>query len=160
MDGELAVSVPLNEFMILGLSSLISGLYTAQTGIGLYSLLSLLSVGLIVMGGIYSLMVSKSLKNLTMILFGVFLLGVSAFTIAITVAFHRNARKDLQQGYTIPVYTVVILLGIIFLFGFVGVMSVSFGGFVMNKNVYLIYHNIFTILITIVIVNAGLMAGS
>jgi len=160
MDGELAVSVPLNEFMILGLSSLISGLYTAQTGIGMYSLLSLLSVSIVILGGIYSLMVSKSLKNITMSLFGIFLLGVSAFTIATTIAFYKNTRKDLQQGYTVPVYTVVIILGIIFLLGFVGIMATSFGGFLMSKDMYLIYNNIFTMLITIVIVNAGLMAGS
>lgn len=160
MESPLRVSIPRNEITILVIAFILSAIYNVQTGIGAWGTLSLLTVIAILILGTLFMMKITNVKTLSIFLLSVFLFTITGLMIAYNFIFYRSLQQELRDGYWTPILTTNILHGIILVISLIGIVLVSMGKLVMTNGYMKYYDNAFSIMITLVLLNVGLMAGA
>lgn len=160
MESPLRVSMPRNEITILVIAFILSIIYNVQTGIGIWGTISILTVITILMLGTLFMMKITNIKTLSLFLLTVFLFTITGVMIAYNFIFYRSLQQELRDGYWIPILTTNILYGIILIISLIGIVTVSIGKLVMTSEYMKYYDNTFSVMITLVLLNVGLIAGA
>lgn len=158
--GPIQIQIPRNEITILVFCLLISVLFNTQTGSGKWSSISLSISIVILVLAITGLMFSTTLKSASMILSAGLLFLISGVLFGINFAFKRSLPPELEDGYKTPLLIINVMYAVIFFIGFIFTILISTGLIIVNSTYINYFYIIFSLLITIVIVNSGLMAGA
>ena len=160
MEGSLQVTAPLNEITILIVAFVLSAIYNVQTGIGIWSAVSIITVIAILSLGTLFMMRITDIKTLSLFLLTVFLFTITGIMIGYNFIFYRSLRQELREGYWTPILITSILHGIILVISLIGIILVSVNKLVMTNGYMKYYENAFSLVITLVLLNTGLMAGA
>jgi hypothetical protein len=160
MESPIRVSIPRNEITILIVALIIAIIYNTQTGIGMWSTISLVTIIIVLVLGSVFLIRLQTMKPMTMTLLVVFLFTVTGFMIAYNFIFYNSLRPELKDGYWTPVLITNVFHGIILLISLVAIILISANFIQMTPGYMRIYENLFSIAITLVLLNSGLMAGA
>lgn len=159
MESPLKISVPRNEIIILVVAFVLSAIYNIQTGIGTWGTISIISVIAILVLGTLFMMRITDIKTLSLFLLTVFLFTITGLMIGYNFIFYRTLRQELREGYWSPILITSILHGIILVISLFAIVLVSMNKLVMTNDYMKYYENAFSIVITLVLLNVGLMAG-
>lgn len=160
MESPLQVIVPRNEITILVVAFILSAIYNVQTGLGTWGTISILTViAILVLGTLFMVRITN-IKSLSLFLLSVFLFTITGVTIGYNFIFYRSLRQELREGYWSPVLITSILHGIILVLSLIAIVLVSMNKLVMTNGFMKYYDNAFSIMITLVLLNVGLMAGA
>lgn len=160
MESPLRVIIPRNEIIILILALVLSVIYNTQTGIGMWSTISLIStISILVLGTLFMMRI-KNVKTLSLLLLAGFLFTLTGLMIAYNFIFHRSLRQELRDGYWNPILITSIFHGGILILSLIAIVLISTNRIRMTNTYMKYYENIFTIVITLILLNAGVMAGA
>ena len=160
MESPLQVSIPRNEITILIVAFILSAIYNIQTGLGTWGTISIITIIAILSLGTLFITRIKNIKTLSLFLLTVFLFTITGITIGYNFIFYRSLGEELREGYWTPVLITSILHGIILVISLIGIVLVSMNTMVMTNGYMKYYDNAFSIVITLVLLNTGLMAGA
>jgi hypothetical protein len=160
MGSPLQVSIPRNEITILVVAFILSAIYNVQTGLGTWGTISIITVIAILVLGTLFMMRITDIKTLSLFLLTVFLFTITGVMIGYNFIFHRSLRQELKEGYWSPILITSILHGIILIISLIAIILVSMNKLVMTNEYMKYYDNLFSIIVTLVLLNVGLMAGA
>ena len=160
MESPLRITIPRNEITILALSLVLSIIYNAQSGIGLWGTISLVSVLAVLILGSVVLMNIINVKSASLFILVVFLFTVAGIMIAYNFIFYNKLPKELREGYWTPILTTSIFHGILVILSLVVIVLLSTNVLELDNMKMGYFDNAFSVVITLVLLNAGLMAGA
>ena len=146
--------------MILSLALVLSVIYNAQSGIGVWSSVSLVTVLVILVLGSIAISSVKSLKSVSLLLLVGFIFTLTGIMIAYNFIFYNKLPRHLKEGYWTPILTTNIFHGIFLILSLIAIVMIGSNIMSMDNTKIKYYDNAFSIVVTLVLLNAGLMAGA
>jgi hypothetical protein len=160
MDTPLTITIPRNEITIIVMALFLSVIYNTQTGLGVWASISLTStLAILVLGSLF-LMRTSNLKGVFLTLLVGFIISLTGIMITFNLIFYKNLPEELQDGYRIPIISTSILQGLFLVGAVIIVVLLSMNMITITQSRVNTYDTVFSIVITLVLVNAGIMAGA
>lgn len=80
--------------------------------------------------------------------------------IGLNIAFYRTLGEELKDGYGTPILITNILHGTLLITSLIGIVLISMNILKITSASMKYYENAFSIVITLILLNSGLMAGA
>lgn len=160
METPIQVSIPRNEITIIAIALVVSVIYNVQTSNGIWSSISLITILAFLIIGSILLTRIQDFKTVSMVLLSVFIFATTAIMIGLNIAFYKTLGEELKDGYGTPILITNILHGTLLITSLIGIVLISMNILKITPASMKYYENAFSIVITLILLNSGLMAGA